>query len=307
MYTLKRLRGQELATFAPLTFPSLRPILTQQDLQPTLVGIGATLLGSPIGFALAGLPSLKTAVIHSIVVAPEHRGVGVGTALLARLGHELLADGCASAAITYLSDGPYTVSLERVLEKNHWSAPNPYMVVGRTDYEKISKAPWVKQWNEWRHPPEFQVFLWSQITTSERTQILERQSQQAWFPECLNPFSREARIEPRASLGLKYKGQISGWCLAYRTVGDSLSPCFFVEKRLEVLGLGFALLSQSINLAGQIRMHKFTFDISLETPGMLQFVQRRLLPYVEALRTINHARKWLAAWSPSEDTRVTKM
>lgn len=295
MYSLKRLSSKELLDSASLALPSVRPMLAQGELGPMLIGIGATLFDVPIGLAVASLSKAdhRTAQIHSIAVAPEQMRIGVGTALLSWMERELVANRCTSIELMYLSEGPYTTAFERILCKNCWPTPTRCAFMGRTDYATISKAPWVKQWSKWGIPSEFQVFAWGEITTRERAYILERQAERPWFPECVNPFSRESQVEPRASLGLRYKGQIVGWSLARRKASNVLSHSYFVEKQPYRPGLGLALLSQCIMLGGQIPGQDFVFDIPLDSPAMIQFIHQRLLPYVVSARTISRATKKL--------------
>jgi hypothetical protein len=294
MYSLKRLLSEELLNFGSLALPSLRAMLSPGELDPNLIAIGATLFNIPIGLAVSSLRDADhSAAIHSIVVAPEQMQVGVGTALLGWTERELAAKRCSSIEIMYFSDGPYVPALERILWKNGWSHPTECALLGRTNFATISQAPWVKQWSKWAIPSEFQVFAWGEITSRERAGILERQAERPWFPECVNPFSRDSQIEPRASLGLRHNGQVIGWSLARRKASNVLSHSYFVEKQPNRASLGLALLSQCIMLGGQIPAQDFVFDIPLDSPRMVQFINQRLLPYVISARTIRRAIKKL--------------
>jgi len=295
MYSLKQLSTEELLDYASLALPSVRAMLHQGEIGPKLIGIGATLFDVPIGLAISSLGDVdrSAAAIHSIVVAPEQMQVGVGTALLNWTERALVAKRCTSMEMMYFSDGPYTTALERILLKNGWPTPTQCALLGRTDFATISKAPWVKQWSKWAIPSEFQVFGWGEITTRERADILERQAECPWFPECVNPFSRESQIEPRASLGLRHNGQVIGWSLARRKASTVLSHSYFVEKQPNRASLGLALLAQCIMLGGQIPDQDFVFDIPLDSPTMIQFINQRLLPYMISARTIRRAMKKL--------------
>jgi hypothetical protein len=294
MYSLKRLSSKELLDFAPLALPSVRAMLGKGGLGPKLIAVGATLFDTPIGLAVSTLDEAGAAAIHSVVVTPQQMRIGVGTALLSWTERELAANRCTSIEIMYLSDGPYTAAFERILSKNSWPTPSQCALIGRTNYATISKAPWVKQWSKWAFPSEFQVFAWAEITTRERAYILERQTECPWFPKCVNPFSRESQIEPRASLGLRYNGQIIGWSLARRKTSNVLSHSYFVEKQPHRPSLGLALLAQCIMLGGRIPQQDFVFDIPLDSPVMNQFIHQRLLPYVISARTISRATKKVA-------------
>lgn len=96
-------------------------------------------------------------------------------------------------------------SLEGLLEKLHWGAPTLRMRICESDFESITRAPWMARR---KFPPGYEVFPWVNLTAAEREDIVARKQEQEWYPDQLSPFWMEALLEPVGSLGLRYKGEI---------------------------------------------------------------------------------------------------
>ena len=49
--------------------------------------------------------------------------------------------------------------------------------------------------SKYQLPSDLEIFLWKDLTQSEREEMLKRQKEQPWYPEILSPFHPDARLE----------------------------------------------------------------------------------------------------------------
>jgi ribosomal protein S18 acetylase RimI-like enzyme len=104
-------------TYRALAFPRHVPLLDDLGASGATVAIGASVLGSPVGLAIAGLVGGELATLHSIVVAPAARRRGVGTGLLAALEALLRDRGVGCLVGAYRIDRPGHDAVTRLLAR----------------------------------------------------------------------------------------------------------------------------------------------------------------------------------------------
>ena len=285
-----------MADFSAFTFPYFRATLTAANFGVRTTAVGATLAGDPVGLVLAELQQdARVAEICSIGVAAHQRHVGIGTALLRRIEYELVDRRCAWAEVAYMTNRTSTFIVERLLRKTGWPAAALRVMICRTDFDLLYSAPWMKETD---FPPPFQVFRWKELTVRERADTMESQAHKEWFPEALSPFVKDYLIDPVCSLGLRYQGEIVGWCIGHQIGEDTLScGCLFVRKEFEARGRAIALLAQAVHASRHTDRRKFIFGVSFERPPMIRFVQRRMAPYLRSIETTKGSRKQLSAHS----------
>ena len=292
MYSLRVLGAQDIAAFREFTFPYFRSALTPAKLSTRMTAVGATLLGDPVGMVVAEAQSdARVAEIQSIGVAADQRHVGIGTALLRRIESELVARQCTWAEIAYMSNRPSTLGVEALLRKTGWPAASPRVMICRTDFDRLCQSPWMKD-ADFCAP--FEVFRWKDLIPQESAAMKESQARKEWFPEALSPFAKERLIDPVCSLGLRFRGEIIGWCIGHQVGEDTLScGCLFVKKEFEARGRAITLLAQAIHASRNTNRRKFIFGVSFERPAMIRFVQRRMAPYLSSIETTKGSRKQL--------------
>ncbi len=292
MYSLRSLSEQEVAGFSEFTFPYYRSVLNEMSLGGRMVAVGAVLPQEPVGLAFAELKNnLKTAVIRSIAVAPQQRRIGIGTALLRRVERELSARGCGIAEVIYMAGRPSTPALESLLRSNGWPTATPRLMICTSDFELLSRAPWMKPTD---FPPAFDVFPWKDLSSGDRADLLECQERELLYPEALSPFAHEDLTDPTCSFGLRHKGRLVGWCIVQQFGAGTLRcSSLFVKKEFEAQGRAIALLARSVHATPGTGRPNFIFDVSFERPRMIQFVRRRMAPYLKSIRITNESRKKL--------------
>jgi GNAT superfamily N-acetyltransferase len=257
-----------------------------------MVAAGAVLFQESVGFVFAELKeSFRAAVIRSIAVAPEQRRIGIGSALLRLVERELIRRGCGVAEVIYMSGRSSTPAVEGLLRSAGWPAATPRLMICTSDFELLSSAPWMAPTD---FPAGFDVFRWDELTAFERADVLECQEREPFFPEALSPFAHEDVAEPACSFGLRFKGRVVGWCLVQQFGEDTLRcGSLFVRKEFEAQARAVALLARSVHATPQTGRPHFIFDVSFERPRMIQFVRRRMAPYLKSIRITNESRKKL--------------
>ncbi|MBF0395298.1 MAG: GNAT family N-acetyltransferase [Desulfobacterales bacterium] len=195
----------------------------------------------PIGLGLA-YSADDEALILSVFVDENHRNKGIGTLLFQKLEETLFDRNHSKIFVQYQSDNPGIGAFEKILKKQGWTIPVVDKIIFEGD-RNIMKAPWI----HYPLSPDFSAFPWSDLTDTERSMILYKQRKEQWYPEVLSPFQDEEIIEPLNSIGLRYKGEVAGWCINHRVAPDTIRYSFmFVRKDLQPLGWGILLLAESM-------------------------------------------------------------
>ena len=295
VYRICPLPFQSRSNFTALTFPLFRPLLTTVEADSRCVFVGATLLNQPVALGIAEIDQedQTRGEVLSIFVAPQHRRNGLGSKLLNMLEGAMAERGAQSGRLTYMTGLPQTPALESMLSRGQWMEPRCRMMVCDGEFDQIIKAPWMRNREL---PPEFSMFPWSELTQAERQEIADRQATQQWYPEVLTPYRNEHLVEPAMSLGLRYKGEIVGWCIAHRLSVDTVRfASLFVRRDLQTVGRAVQLLANSIYLSVGTPIYKARFDVAMDNPGMLRFIKTRMAPYLTNISYILRSHKRLQA------------
>jgi N-acetylglutamate synthase-like GNAT family acetyltransferase len=283
MYLLAQLSGVSASQYAAMTFPSYQFILQTSNLADSIIAIGASINQTPIALVLAETyPQEKTAIILSIFVKPEYRNQGIATDLLIHLEQSLRERGYQAVELVYTTGKSTTPALEHLLDKCGWNQPQLRLLIGKATSEQMIEAPWLYKYSL---PEDFTIFPWPDLTEAERTAILEKQEKQAWYPDNLSPFVQEQEIEPLNSLGLRHQGQVVGWMVTHRIAPDTIRYTrLFVKQELQKMGRAIPLLAESIKLQCSTDIPYGIWTIQQDNLGMLNFMKRRMAPYLSSLQ-----------------------
>jgi GNAT superfamily N-acetyltransferase len=267
-----RLAPSKAACYADLTFPSYREALFDGvETIAVLASAGA----NPAGLALARTDG----TVLSVAVKPAYRRQAIGRALLDRLEGELAARGCRFATCTYMTGLPSTEAIEILLRRQGWEGPVPRMLVCRGSVSAVKTAAWMK------NPPPLNgamIVPWIDIPPRERDDF---------EPDAPDHF------EPANSVGLRLDGSLAGCVLTHRIAKNLLRYTkLSLLHGLEKSGLGLALLAASIhhhpaNTPGADEIG--IWDVRMDNRLMLNFVRRRLQPYLTHVARTMGSRKQL--------------
>lgn len=293
MYVLTNINRAIAPYYRDFTFPAFKSRLCDLETQDSLVAIGASLKKQPIGLVLAEIQEDRQAAkVLSIYVKPAYRRLGVGKALMSELEKQLYKSGCLKVEIVYANSKESTIALERLIEKLNWITPQPRMLICKSTTEKITSAPWL---HKHTLPPELKIFPWFDLTTAQRLRIQQQQDRQPWYPELLTPFNDESHLEPLNSLSLLDKDEVVGWTLNHRIAPNTIRyTSLFVREDLQKLGRAIALLAEAIKRQVNSDIFYGIWTVAVDNRPMVNFVKRRLAPYLISLTETKEANKLLS-------------
>ncbi len=291
MYVINAIQPSELAAYSSVIPRMGRANFEANGIAPNSVIVGATLFREPVGVTVASprVGNQDAAEIYCLHVSAKHRRMGVGTRLLRKLEAEAARAGFHRLEFFYMAESTNADTAVQFLIKSGWSQPEPHAYFCETQHERLSEAPWMKL----TLSDDFEIFDWRELTHDERAYINRRKAE-GWFPEPLDPFLHEESMQlAPGSLGLRFKGQLVGWSIVLH-VGPGVVGCrtLFVDPALQGSARAVALLAESIRRTSGYR---YIFDVCFERNRMRQFVDRRMAPYLDAIRTSNRSVKALAA------------
>ena len=290
MIEIVQLAPSEVEAWEDLTFPLHRPRLRGEA---PGVALGARMVGQPVGLALA-TPDADAELL-SVAVRPSWRGQGVAGRLLAALEEELLKRGCDSLQATYIAGQPSTAAVERLLARRGFAAPQPRMLVCRSEIPLLHQAPYVSR----RVPRRAgEVVLWSSLGTAERNALRDEQAREPVFASWVTPFEDEDRIEPASSLALIRDGVIQGFMITHRVAPELVRYSRLSVRRGVPVGSGFGLAAQSIRLhwerlRGEAPLASVDFGVSNRM--MVNFLGRHLRPYLTSVDVSKRSSKSLCS------------
>ena len=175
--------------------------------------------------------------------------------------------------INYQATELTKLALEPTLARQNWRSPQTTFTLVKTDIAKIAQAPWLYKYPL---PDSFTVFPWTELTATEKTQLAQRRD----YPPSLSPLTKDPRLEPLNSLGLRYQGKIIGWCLTHRIDKNTIRySTMYVEPRFQKLGRGISLVAEAIKRQIKHNIPYFKWSIAADNHPMLRFNQRHLVPH----------------------------
>ncbi len=282
MYTISSLNNQTAKQYECLTFPSYQRQL--QSIESTTVAIGASLMQQPIGLALAEIKSEsddRSAKVLSLFVKERYRNSGIGTALMTKLEAKLLTKGCNKVELVYMSDKPSTTALEKLLTKLNWGESQSRMLVCKSTTDKIATAPWLQKY---KLASAYTLLPWVDLVPRHRQKIYQQQQEQEWYPETLNPFNNANQLEPLNSLCLLYHGDVIGWMITHRINPDTIRyTSLFIRQDLQKVGRAIPILANAIKRQVDSDIVNGIWTVAMDNDPMVQFVKRRLSPYLTSL------------------------
>lgn len=281
MYNYLVLDNLSFLNYKHLTYPWLQERLEQLSSQNIInVALGVELQGKPVGLVLAEYKKNQNqANILSLIVDPEHRRQGLGTALLIQIEEILKKSGCQQLNLIYKLN-LMTSILEHMLQQQNWTPGSSYSLQCLTNRETMKHAPFLHRYTI---PEKFTVFPWVELTAQERMKI-EQGDNKLNYPDELSPFS-EGQIEAISSLGVRYQEEVIAWSIFHRMLPNCVVyKSLFVKPEFRSSCLGASLIAASLNR--QITDEAVTEGMVIfleENTTMMKFLNRRLAPYLTSI------------------------
>jgi GNAT superfamily N-acetyltransferase len=285
------------AGLAAMTFPVYHPLLALEPtsrhpeqgdarrIQPA--GCVALASGTAVGLVLGEIPLEGEGApeMLSLFVAPEWRGQGIATALVAALELLVARRGFDGIATVYSTGKPSIPAFERVLWKRGWLAPEhrtlsvrfaPEAALGSGLFEERRMAALRK---------DLELFPWRDLDEEEKRRIREENRKQPWITPALAFWRFEAAgFEPVSSVGARYRGEVVGWVLNHRVSPEVVRfTCSFMRKDISRRGRIVPLYQESLRRMAEAGVHRCTFVTPMIYPNMLTFIRRWIVPIADSL------------------------
>lgn len=285
MRTVKILSIAERDAFRGFTTAPLRKLLCDVENVGQSLAVGALAWPSPIGLALVEFGREEHPVLRSIAVAKSYRRQGVGRALLCEVEDELRRRGESAVVVqVFLLGKEPAVELSGLMASVGWSDMEPVGVFCKTTYTLLLNAPWARYHS---FPANFDIFEWADLSPEEKRLFVGENRGPSWFPEQLNPFTRGDLVHVPTSVGLRYRGELIGWCVTYAFGPTDLTvSSLFVKAEFQPRGYAIRLLAYAIHHAHDCGREDISFNVGIGMTGMLQFFRRHMTPYVTSARTL---------------------
>ncbi|MGA7616751.1 MAG: GNAT family N-acetyltransferase [Thermoanaerobaculia bacterium] len=280
----------EAAVFSAMTFPAYRHMLSlertvrlpqEHDSLPVdPIAVAAIIDGTPAGLAVGELPVLEDHLpeVLSLFVAPQFRGHGIATQLLARMEEEVRSRGFERLLGIYMTGKSGVDAFEHIAAKRGWSEPHVRMVSCRFSAESLASAPWL---GKYHLPSDYEIFPWSELREEERETLRRSHAENPWIAPDLLPWEYEKfGFEPKTSLGIRYKGVVVGWILNHQLADDTVRyTCSYIRKDLGRLGRIVPAYSESFRRFIEAGFRNATFTTPLHHKGMAAFAKRWFAPW----------------------------
>lgn len=290
MINLAPLTSAAAPAFGALTFPLFKPLV--ETLDPQCRAIGATLQGKPVGLVLAKMQRSKgEAEILSLYVRPEIRKHGLGTRMLEEMERTLARSGILKVIANYTPAHADEAALTRVLAKREWKAPAPSMLIVSSTLDKAASVPWL---NPPPLGPQYDLFLWEDLSETETDELWASQVKRGWIPEDLVPFGQE--YDHRTSVGLRLNDQIVGWALTRMWDPETLFfASSFVRRDLQAAGTILPLYADVVRRMRTLGIPNGLWTVPLQHEHMATFARRRMAPFATSFGETMGTSKWIRA------------
>jgi GNAT superfamily N-acetyltransferase len=305
VWRLDALRPGDARAYEAMTFPAYRHLLAlrpaprlpaepeQRLVQP--VGVVARRGDDPLGLALAEAP-VRAAdgppELLSVFVATPWRGRGIATSLVEAVESRLREDGFAEVHATYSTGKPSIPAVERVFAKRGWDAPALRTYSVRFTIEEAQATPW---YGRVRLPKGAELFSWADLTPEERSRLQESNRRAPWIPNSLQPWRHDVLGFDRvSSVGLRYGGEVVGWMVNHRMDPKTVRfTCSFMRADLSRRARILPLYSEAIRRLAEDGCERGTFVTPTVYPGMVEFIQQHIKPYVSFTGETRGTKKFL--------------
>jgi GNAT superfamily N-acetyltransferase len=307
-YTIDALREGDQTLCAGMTFPAYRHLLS---LQPTLrlpsepeqrlvqpIALVARSAESPVALVLAEMPVNSAdgpAELLSLFVVPDHRGRGLGTALVEAMEHALAGRGHTLVEAVFTTGKPSIAAVERIFEKRGWETPQLRTLTVQFTMQEAVSTPWYGRMG--LVPAGAEIFPWTDLTAAERAHLHESNEDTPWIPVSLQPWRHDQLgFDPVSSVGMRYQGEVVGWVINHQIDARTVRfTCSFMRADLARRARIIPLYSEAVRRLSGTACEFCTMVTPTVYPAMIAFIRRHFEPYASFTGETRGTRRTLAA------------
>lgn len=242
-----------------------------------LLGTIALYQNQAVGLIVVEKCNAKEGLIICWHVLNAHRGIGLGKMLMTRMEHFAASQKLQTLSLSYREDSPFYLPIIKTTHRFHWESPNKALMLYKFSAEKFMQLAWIPKI---RLPRQYQIFSWSDLTNTEKQQIITRHQQRNWYPLDQAPIFDSANMEPANSLGLSFQNKIVGWIITHRVHDDIIEySSLFVSPELR-FSRGYPLIVEAIRRQYELGIGRGIFQVQTQNRAMISFVEKRVKPCI---------------------------
>jgi GNAT superfamily N-acetyltransferase len=291
-----------------MTFPVYQQLLAlapstrhpeQGDEQPVQpLAVVARCAGEPVGLALGEVPLAEgdPPELLSVFVAPDWRGLGLATALVARLEAAVAGRGFRALTTVYTAGRPSIAAVEAILAARGWTPPEARTVTVRFDPAAFLATELFEPRRIAALGARLELFPWRDLTEGERERIRASHESSPWITPALAPWRFEkAGFDAVSSVGARYRGEVVGWVINHRVAPDYVRfTCSFMRKDISRRGRIVPLYEAALRALAREGCRRSSFVTPVCYPNMIRFIERWIAPIAEFVGETRGSRKELA-------------
>lgn len=255
--------------FKSFTYPKIAALFA--DLPSSMIAIGGSIDGKPIGLALGLVAGDGSAELASIFVAKSHRRAEIGSQLVATLMRHLKEAGARHAMTRIGGRNEIKPIFERLLKRLGWSslACESIRVIGLAGAMASEGGKWTAVQHLLGEPGSIEYDHWAQVSAQDWLDI-DALVPAAIFGRPPSEFLRSDELEAHVCVLIRHTSRPIGWIVGKRTgspLPEGNAPAVFYTSAY--IAPPFA--RQGILVAGF--WHAFTRQAERYGPDSIAFYQ----------------------------------
>ncbi|MFC5469194.1 GNAT family N-acetyltransferase [Cohnella suwonensis] len=275
MYSFIRLNREQLSSYAELTFPSMHEELLSESEESSVLAIGASLFGKPIGLIWGNYGAQHArGRIKTIFVTDKYRRRGIGGAMLREVELAFEQLGCKEIRFDYKQDPSRSLIWERLFQQSGWSHSYGSLHTFTASVSQFMKMEWVQRQ---RLSEDFSFITWSELKEEERAVI--EAGRDVWYPASMTPLRKESRMSPNLCVFLRYGAEIVGWMIFHEHDEDTvIGDRMYARHPYQSQGRAVSAMIEAGRRIAEAKYPFAQFNVSGNNKQMLRFVERRMKP-----------------------------
>jgi hypothetical protein len=280
---LKKMKPKKQPLYEALLRPGYQYLFDPLNLldphNNDLMAVTAKLHQTPVGLIIGEKKFKHLLEIKSLKVLEEHKNRNLPFKMLQALETEFVKHKGHYMQALYPNEPSFLEDWEKTFIQSRWTGKKLAAVECFFADGSAFHPDWYER--SYTLPPEFEIFLWKDLTPAEAEEI-KIACKNRISPAEVNPFV-PGDYEPLNSLGLRHQGKVVGWLITRRY--DPNTICYYsIYTDIEFHNKGpiIQLLVHALRIHQNSSFKQAIFRVNvMQLPNLkwLRFVRKRLVPH----------------------------